>query len=57
MGQHKDNFWPSLKAAITGKDFKMSDGNQIRDFIPVEDVAFHILNACKRKDVKMEYHL
>jgi len=39
-GQHPDNLWPSLKrAALAGEDFPMSPGGQIRDFIPVGDVA------------------
>ena len=51
-GQYKKNFWPSLKlAAITGNDFYMTLGNQIRDFIKVEEVAQHLLNAISREDV------
>lgn len=39
-GQHPDNIWPSLhKAAMAGEDFPMSGGEQIRDFVPVKDVA------------------
>lgn len=39
-GQHKSNLWPSLlSAAQNGTDFPMTPGEQIRDFIPVEDVA------------------
>ena len=39
-GQYEKNLWPSLvSAASLGKDFQMSPGNQIRDFIKVEDVA------------------
>lgn len=39
-GQHESNFWPSLRhAALQGHDFPMSLGEQIRDFIPVEQVA------------------
>ena len=34
------NLWPSLyKASKNGKDFEMTEGNQIRDFIHVELVA------------------
>jgi len=51
-GQYKKNFWPSMKqAAITGNDFPMTLGNQIRDFIKVEDVVQHLLNAIYREDV------
>ena len=36
-GQHESNFWPSLRAAaLTGADFKMTPGGQVRDFQPVE---------------------
>lgn len=39
-GQHTENFWPSLqKAALSGRDFSMTLGEQIRDFTPVHDVA------------------
>tara|TARA_Y100001968_G_scaffold329179_1_gene377943 strand:- start:1886 stop:2749 length:864 start_codon:yes stop_codon:yes gene_type:complete len=53
VGQNSTNLWPSLReAALAGKDFMMTEGSQIRDFIPVEDVANHILNACTRNDVR-----
>jgi len=40
IGQHESNLWPSLiKAAKSGQDFGMTEGQQLRDFIPVEDVA------------------
>ena len=39
-GQHKSNLWPSLRHAAQNEiDFAMTLGEQIRDFIPVEDVA------------------
>lgn len=39
-GESKSRFWPSLcMAAKEGRDFAMSSGTQIRDFISVEDVA------------------
>lgn len=39
-GQFEANFWPSLrKAALAGEDFLMTQGEQVRDFVPVEDVA------------------
>lgn len=45
-GQHESNFWPMLKrAALSGEDFSMTDGSQIRDFMPVEDVASTFLSA------------
>ena len=52
LGQNDMNFWPSLRnAALNGSDFKMTKGSQIRDFIPVEEVAEHLLNCCFRCDV------
>ncbi len=51
-GQDKRNFWPSLyHAAISGDDFPMSSGKQIRDFIPANLVATHLVNCLKRDDV------
>lgn len=39
-GEQDSRFWPSLRrAALEGKDFPMSAGEQIRDFINVTDVA------------------
>jgi nucleoside-diphosphate-sugar epimerase len=39
-GQDPDNFWPSLRAAaVRGRDFAMTGGEQVRDFQPVKDVA------------------
>lgn len=51
-GQFKQNFWPSLYyAAISGKDFSMTSGEQIRDFITVEKVAYHLYRAAIRLDL------
>lgn len=45
-GQHRKNFFPSLRrAAFAGDDFPMTPGEQIRDFVPVEDVAQAFLRA------------
>lgn len=39
-GEHKNRLWPSLKkAAQDGKDFKMTKGEQIRDFIEVNELS------------------
>jgi len=39
-GEAENRFWPSLrKAALNGDDFRMTKGEQIRDFIPVQQVA------------------
>ena len=52
-GQCEKNFWPSLRrAALQNEDFKMTSGQQISDFIQIRDVAQHLLEACKRPDIK-----
>ncbi len=51
-GQYKGNFWPSLKeAALSGRNFPMTTGEQIRDFIHVDEVSKELLKACKRNDL------
>lgn len=51
-GQFAGNFWPSLRrAALAGDDFPMTSGRQVSDFIPVAEVATHLLAACSRPDV------
>jgi UDP-glucose 4-epimerase len=51
-GQYSGNFWPSMKAAaLSGADFPMTSGRQVTDFLPVETVAYHLLNACTRGDI------
>ena len=43
-GQFEKNFWPQLrKAALSGKDFEMTKGEQIRDYMHVSKVADLIL--------------
>ena len=45
-GQNPNNLWPSLhRAALAGEDFPMSPGEQISDFVPVEEVAKAFLRA------------
>lgn len=45
-GQYPNNFWPALRsAALNGEDFPMTPGEQVRDFVPVEQVASDILRA------------
>jgi nucleoside-diphosphate-sugar epimerase len=39
-GEPEKRFWPTLRrAALAGEDFPMTAGEQIRDFLPVEDAA------------------
>ena len=44
-GEKENRFWPSInKTAKSGKNFKMTYGDQIRDFIRVEEVSEKIIN-------------
>jgi nucleoside-diphosphate-sugar epimerase len=52
-GQHESNFWPALRAAaLAGSDFPMTRGDQVRDYMPVADVAAVFLAACSRQDLE-----
>lgn len=52
-GQHELNFWPALKtAALGGKDFSMTAGEQLRDFVPVAEVASAFVAALTRTDLR-----
>jgi nucleoside-diphosphate-sugar epimerase len=45
-GEQASRLWPSLRAAAQqGKDFPMSGGEQLRDFIAVEEVARQFVQA------------
>jgi UDP-glucose 4-epimerase len=49
-GEAPNRFWPSLQAAaLAGRDFPMTAGLQVRDFIPVaaaaEEIANHVMAA------------
>lgn len=45
-GEQATRLWPSLrKAAQEGRDFPMSGGAQVRDFIAVEEVARQLVQA------------
>jgi len=49
-GQHESNLWPSMrKAAIEGRDYSITAGEQIRDFIPVEDVASAFVREAEKE--------
>ena len=52
-GEAETRFYPSLKkAALEGKDFPMTKGEQIRDFNNVEDVVKNFLMELDFSDVK-----
>ena len=45
-GESENRLWPSLKkAAISGENVDMTKGEQLRDFIPVEDVANQLIQS------------
>jgi nucleoside-diphosphate-sugar epimerase len=45
-GQHAANLWPSIqRAALSGEDLPLTPGEQVRDFVAVEDVAAALLAA------------
>ncbi|WP_333844011.1 NAD-dependent epimerase/dehydratase family protein [Limnohabitans sp.] len=51
-GESTNRFWPSLRnAALNGHDFPMSVGDQIRDFIHVDDVSKQFMEALFFKEV------
>ena len=43
---------PLIRAANSGKDFKMTNAEEIRDFIHVDEVSKYLVNAIFRKDIK-----
>ena len=48
-GEPQKRLWPSLRnAALNGNDFPMTLGNQIRDFQPVEAVAYAFLSRATK---------
>jgi nucleoside-diphosphate-sugar epimerase len=54
-GQFEKNLWPSLKkSALEGSDFEMTPGEQIRDFIRVEDVAGWFIQALEHISLQCE---
>jgi nucleoside-diphosphate-sugar epimerase len=52
-GESENRLWPSLRrAALAGEDMTMTPGEQIRDFVPVEQVASALLDACTNMAVQ-----
>jgi UDP-glucose 4-epimerase len=46
-GEAPGRLWPTLRrAALAGEDLPLTAGEQVRDFIPVEEVASQLLVAC-----------
>ncbi len=55
-GENKKRLWPSLiKAAKEKKDFKMTYGDQIRDFTNVKEVCKSMLDACNFNKKKFKF--
>lgn len=49
-GEAETRLWPSLKlAADKGLDFPMTGGEQVRDFIHVDQVVDHLWNYCSQE--------
>jgi len=47
-GEDEKRFWPALRAAAgAGRDFPMTPGEQVRDFVPAEEVAARFLAAAR----------
>lgn len=46
-GELEKRFWPTMRRkALAGEDMEMTEGLQVRDFVPVEMVAAYFLSAC-----------
>jgi nucleoside-diphosphate-sugar epimerase len=52
-GEASTRFWPSLRAAaLEGRDFAMSAGDQVRDFVPVAEVSRQFMQALAFENVE-----
>jgi nucleoside-diphosphate-sugar epimerase len=52
-GQHERNLWPMIRrAALGGEDLPLTPGEQVRDFIAVENVAAALLTAAQHEPVR-----
>jgi UDP-glucose 4-epimerase len=53
LGQHEGNLWPMIRqAALAGDDLPLTAGEQVRDFIAVEQVAVELLAAAEDATVE-----
>jgi len=51
-GEAPHRLWPALRqAALEGRDFPMTSGLQVRDFVPVEKVAEALVAGVTRSDL------
>lgn len=52
-GQHEENLWPTIRqAALAGGDLPLTAGDQVRDFVSVEQVAAELLMAAQDETVE-----
>jgi nucleoside-diphosphate-sugar epimerase len=57
-GEAVNRLWPSLrKAALAGDDFPMTQGEQVRDFVPVNAVAEVFADSVSRDDLTKGFPL
>ena len=55
IGQHEQNLWPSMrKAALSGKDYFLTESDQIRSFISVEETARKLVELLEFSKVKSD---
>ena len=53
IGQHVKNLWPSMrKAALSGEDYYLTQGKQVRAFIPVEEVVKQLVKLLDFSNVE-----
>ena len=53
VGQHERNLWPMIRrAALAGEDLPLTPGEQLRDFISVEQVAQQLLALAAAQNVE-----
>jgi len=52
-GEAPNRLWPLLRqAALAGEDLPLTAGEQVRDFMPVEEVASQLLVACADESIE-----
>jgi len=55
-GEHESRLWPSLKrAAREGADFRMTQGDQVRDFISVQNTVELLLRDIAENGIDISY--
>src|SRR5690606_9405464 len=53
-GQHESNLWPMIRnAALAGNDLPLTPGEQLRDFIAVEQVAAELLAEVENSSIAL----